>query len=118
MADAGLLGCYVLPGGVNGARPGVEQAQTLQSLSDERFVLGFGRSAPWRWRSVDKALSRAQLTELSKALPPKWLPSASAAGSVDECEVRLRQYLVADATEIILHGTTAQWLEGLNARFL
>ena len=29
--------------------------QTLQALTDERFALGFGRSAPWRWQAVRRA---------------------------------------------------------------
>jgi probable F420-dependent oxidoreductase len=68
-------------------------------------------------RQADKALSRRDLIEVSRSLPAHWLPSASAAGSSAECAVRLHEYLDAGADELVLHGTTAEGLGALPARF-
>jgi 5,10-methylenetetrahydromethanopterin reductase len=75
---------------------------TLQALGD---------------RQADKALSRAELVEVSRNLPDDWLRSSSATGSAVECARRLHDYLDAGADELILHGTTAEHLGTLPARF-
>lgn len=68
-------------------------------------------------KSADKNLTRAELVELSATMPPDWLPSSSATGSLDACVDRLNQYLEAGADEIVLHGATSESLGGLAARF-
>ncbi|MGE0308236.1 MAG: TIGR03857 family LLM class F420-dependent oxidoreductase, partial [Acidimicrobiia bacterium] len=69
-------------------------------------------------RSADKALSRAELIELTRAFPSDWLPSSSAQGSSAQCAQTLRDYLSAGATDIILHGATADLLGPLAAAFV
>jgi probable F420-dependent oxidoreductase len=68
-------------------------------------------------RQADKALSRTELAEISGAMPPHWLPSASATGPSPACVVRLQEYLDAGADGLILHGSTASHLTGLVAAF-
>jgi probable F420-dependent oxidoreductase len=64
-------------------------------------------------RSADKSLTRDELVELSRTLPPEWLPSASAVGDAAACAARLREYRTAGADELVLHGSTAEHLEAL-----
>jgi len=129
-AEAGALGCYVLPGGVHDPRPALDQArttealgfgtvwigerfdtkdlpslagaisqvtevvkigaavtvpgvrhpmvlasmgQTLQSLTGERFLLGFGRSAAWRWQQYGvPAPTLASLGDTAQILRRLW----------------------------------------------
>jgi uncharacterized protein (DUF2237 family) len=66
---------------------------------------------------ADKHLTRAQLSDLTAAMPPEWLPSASAVGSAATCAARLRDYVEAGADEIILHGTTGAALADLVRAF-
>jgi 5,10-methylenetetrahydromethanopterin reductase len=68
-------------------------------------------------RQADKALTRAELIEVSRSLPAGWLRSASATGSAAECAARLHEYLDAGADQLVLHGTTAEGLGALPARF-
>jgi 5,10-methylenetetrahydromethanopterin reductase len=64
-------------------------------------------------RPADKALSRAELIELSRRLPDHWLRSSSAVGEGADCASRLREYLAAGADELVLHGSTSDRLAGL-----
>ena len=50
-------------------------------------------------------------------MPADWLPSSSAVGGVDACASRLHDYLDAGADEIVLHGSTAEYLGGLATAF-
>ncbi len=68
-------------------------------------------------RSADKNLSREELIELSRAMPPDWLPSSSAVGDARTCAVRLHEYLDAGADEIVLHGSTAEHFDRLATAF-
>jgi 5,10-methylenetetrahydromethanopterin reductase len=68
-------------------------------------------------RQADKALSRAELIEISRTLPEHWLASSSATGSAAQCAARLTEYLDAGADEIIVHGTTPENLESLVQAF-
>jgi 5,10-methylenetetrahydromethanopterin reductase len=68
-------------------------------------------------RQADKALSRAELIEVSRSLPDHWLSSSSAAGNAAQCAIRLTEYLDAGADELILHGTTAEHLGSLIEAF-
>lgn len=68
-------------------------------------------------RQADKALSRAELIEVSRNLPDHWLLSSSATGTAAHCATRLTEYLDAGADELILHGTTAEHLGPLVKAF-
>jgi 5,10-methylenetetrahydromethanopterin reductase len=68
-------------------------------------------------RSADKALTRAELIELSRTMPARWLPSASAVGDTAACASRLHEYVAAGADELVLHGSTAEHLGDLAAAF-
>jgi len=68
-------------------------------------------------RQADKALSRAELIEVSRALPDHWLASSSATGTAAQCATRLTEYLDAGADELILHGTTTENLGPLVEAF-
>jgi len=61
--------------------------------------LDYGTSA-----SVEE--KRRLMAEAVAMLPPEWLTSGAAVGSVDHCIGRLKEYIAAGADEILLHGTT------------
>jgi 5,10-methylenetetrahydromethanopterin reductase len=56
---------------------------------------------------------RRRMAEAVAMLPPEWLTSGAAIGSVDQCIGRLREYIAAGADEILLHGTTPAQQEAL-----
>lgn len=56
--------------------------------------------------TADLNETRRRMAEAVAMLPPEWLTSGAAVGSVDHCIKRLREYLDAGADEILLHGTT------------
>jgi probable F420-dependent oxidoreductase len=64
-------------------------------------------------RPADKHLSRAQLIGLCDGLPPSWLPSGTAAGTVKQVAAVLAGYLAAGADELILHGVVGEGLSPL-----
>jgi 5,10-methylenetetrahydromethanopterin reductase len=64
-------------------------------------------------QTADKHLTRQQLIELCGALPPSWLPSSTAAGTVEQVSSVLARYLAAGADEIILHGVVGERLAPL-----
>ncbi len=68
-------------------------------------------------RQADKAMSRSELIEVSRALPDDWIASASVVGDATTAAARLREYLAAGAEEIILHGSTADRYGGLASAF-
>jgi probable F420-dependent oxidoreductase len=68
-------------------------------------------------QQADKALSRAQLIELSHALPDDWIDASSVAGDAATCAARLRDYLAAGVDEIVLHGSTADRFGSLATAF-
>lgn len=68
-------------------------------------------------RQADKALSRGVLADLAATMPADWLPSSSASGPTAACAARLHEYVDAGADGIILHGSTAEHLEGLARTF-
>lgn len=55
---------------------------------------------------TDIAESRRLLAQAVEMLPPEWLTTGAAVGSISQCADRLREYLDAGADEILLHGTT------------
>jgi 5,10-methylenetetrahydromethanopterin reductase len=55
-------------------------------------------------KPADKHLTRAELIGLCDGLPPSWLPSCTAAGTVEQTAAVLAGYLAAGADELILHG--------------
>lgn len=78
--------------------------------ADPRLVALGGKPA-------DKNLSRAELIELTKVLPPHWIPSSSARGTAAEVAAIYREYLEAGADEILVHGATPPDLGGVIAEF-
>jgi probable F420-dependent oxidoreductase len=68
-------------------------------------------------QQADKALSRETLIEVSRALPDKWIESASAAGDAATVASQLREFLNAGADEIVLHGSTADRYRSLASSF-
>lgn len=57
--------------------------------------------------TADLNESRRLMAEAAlKMIPPEWLTSGAAVGSVSHCIGRLREYIDAGADEILLHGTT------------
>jgi 5,10-methylenetetrahydromethanopterin reductase len=64
-------------------------------------------------KPADKHLSRAELIGLCDGLPPGWLPSCTAAGTVQQTATVLASYLDAGADELILHGVVGERLAPL-----
>jgi probable F420-dependent oxidoreductase len=56
---------------------------------------------------------RAKMAEASALIPPEWIDQGSAIGTATEVAKRLGDYRAAGADEIVLHGATADKLEGL-----
>ena len=48
------------------------------------------------------------MSEAVSLLPPDWLTTGAAVGSVDRCVGRLAEYLEAGVDRILLHGTTPE----------
>lgn len=57
---------------------------------------------------ADKALSRSELVEVSRALPAGWIEAAAVVGDASDCAAGLTAYLDAGADELILHGGTPE----------
>lgn len=55
--------------------------------------------------NVDIAESRRQMAKAVSTLPGHWLTDGAVAGTIDQCVERLKQYLDAGATNVVLHGT-------------
>jgi 5,10-methylenetetrahydromethanopterin reductase len=64
-------------------------------------------------KPADKHLSRAELIGLCAGMPPSWLASSTAAGTVEEVSPVLAAYLAAGADELILHGVVGEGLAPL-----
>jgi 5,10-methylenetetrahydromethanopterin reductase len=62
---------------------------------------------------VPLAQLRAKMAEASALIPPEWIAEGSSIGSPAKVAARLREYRAAGADEILLHGATANRLEGL-----
>ena len=56
--------------------------------------------------SGDMQETRRLMAEAVSLLPPEWLTTGAATGSVAECVARLKEYLNAGVDYILLHGTT------------
>ncbi len=56
---------------------------------------------------------RTQMLEASALIPENWLSEGAAAGTAAMVAARLKEYRAAGADEILLHGATADRLEGL-----
>jgi 5,10-methylenetetrahydromethanopterin reductase len=56
---------------------------------------------------------RSTMLRASALIPPEWLAEGSACGSAEAVAARLLEYRAAGADEILLHGATAEKLEGL-----
>ena len=64
-------------------------------------------------KPADKHLSRPELITLCEGMPPSWLPSCTAAGTVEQVSSVLDKYLAAGADELILHGVVGERLAPL-----
>lgn len=60
--------------------------------------------------AADSVRTRAELTEVSRALPAEWIRGASALGSASECHAMFERYREAGADELVLHGSTPDQL--------
>lgn len=60
---------------------------------------------------------RNRLFLASKLLPVEWISQGAAVGSVSECAGRLREYRIAGADGLTLHGTTPERLAQLVAAY-
>jgi alkanesulfonate monooxygenase SsuD/methylene tetrahydromethanopterin reductase-like flavin-dependent oxidoreductase (luciferase family) len=58
-------------------------------------------------QTASQALSKSQLIEASLVVPADWIEQGAAAGSVDQCALRLAAFRKAGADELVLHGATA-----------
>jgi probable F420-dependent oxidoreductase len=52
--------------------------------------------------------ARDQLARAADKIPPHWLATGAAVGSVQHCVGRFDDYLAAGANQIVLHGTTPE----------
>ena len=66
-------------------------------------------------KPADKYLSRDELIALTRAMPADWIPSSSVVGTSAECAAAFREYLAAGADEILVHGSSAEYLGGIAA---
>jgi 5,10-methylenetetrahydromethanopterin reductase len=64
-------------------------------------------------KPADKYLTRAELIKLCEGMPPSWLASCTAAGTVRQTASVLAEYLAAGADELILHGVVGEGLTPL-----
>jgi 5,10-methylenetetrahydromethanopterin reductase len=64
-------------------------------------------------KPADKHLSRVELIKLCAGMPPSWLASCTAAGTVRQTASVLAEYLAAGADELILHGVVGEGLAPL-----
>lgn len=64
---------------------------------------------------VSEKMTRAELVEAGRSLPPEWLAQGAAAGSAAHCADRLCSYLDAGADEILLHGAHPGSMTGMIA---
>jgi probable F420-dependent oxidoreductase len=85
-------------------------ASLLDALRSHPLMAGLRGSA-------DTFFTRDQLREVSLALPPVWLASASATGTASHCAARWQDYLDAGADELVLHGSTPELLGPSIAHF-
>lgn len=69
--------------------------------------------ADLRGKPADKFLSRAELITLCEGMPPSWLASCTAAGTLERVSSVLAEYLAAGADELILHGVVGERLAPL-----
>jgi probable F420-dependent oxidoreductase len=60
--------------------------------------------------SADNLFTRSQLREVSRLIPRHWLETGAATGTSAQCADRVRAYLDAGATEVVLHGSTPELL--------
>jgi probable F420-dependent oxidoreductase len=64
-------------------------------------------------QQVSVEVLRAKMAEASALIPRAWLDEGAAMGAAATVAARLREYRAAGADEILLHGATADKLEGL-----
>ena len=70
-----------------------------------------------RGYSALKTVPAAELAEISRSLPARWLAEGAVLGTAAECAARIDEYLDAGATGILLHGSEPNELNALVAAF-
>lgn len=92
------------------ATPIIETNEWDMSLLDPILATGLEQL---EMQQVSLAELRAKMIEASSLIPPQWIEDGAAIGSPAKVAARLREYRAAGADEILLHGATADRLEGL-----
>ncbi|HEX3713159.1 MAG TPA: TIGR03857 family LLM class F420-dependent oxidoreductase [Trebonia sp.] len=106
--EARAAGYLSLPGlGDSLARINAWDAADLARYRGQRVLTDLGA------KPADKYLSRAELIKLCEGMPPSWLASCTAAGTVGQTAAVLADYLAAGADELILHGVVGEGLAPL-----
>jgi 5,10-methylenetetrahydromethanopterin reductase len=80
--------------------------------------LGESLTAANEWDDAPLAAMRVRGTsrDPSSVVPGKWLSASAATGGADAVRDRLGEYFEAGLDEIIMHGTTARELDGVDLR--
>jgi hypothetical protein len=80
--------------------------------------LGESLTAANAWEDAPLAGMRVRgaSRNLSSVVPAHWLSAAAAAGDADAVRSRLGEYFEAGLDEIIMHGSTARELDGVDLR--
>jgi probable F420-dependent oxidoreductase len=80
--------------------------------------LGESLTAANKWDDAPLAAMRVRGTsrDPSSVVPGEWLSASAATGDADAVRGRLSEYFEAGLDEIILHGTTARELDGVDLR--
>ena len=76
----------------------------IDAVNAHPLIAALGR------RPADGALDHAQLVEVSQVVPEYWFTEAAAVGTTEQVANRLKQYLDAGASEILIHGSTPEIL--------
>jgi alkanesulfonate monooxygenase SsuD/methylene tetrahydromethanopterin reductase-like flavin-dependent oxidoreductase (luciferase family) len=61
---------------------------------------------------------RSKMAAASALIPPEWISEGASVGSAATVAARLKEYRAAGAGEILLHGASADKLEGLVKAYL
>ena len=76
----------------------------IDAINAHPLIAALGR------RPADGALNHEQLVEVSQVVPDYWFTDAAAIGTTEQVAVRLQEYLDAGADEILIHGSTPEYL--------
>ena len=76
----------------------------IDAVNAHPLIAALGR------RSANGALNHEQLVEVSQVVPEYWFTDAAAVGTTQQVATRLKEYLDAGADEILIHGSTPEFL--------